>query len=67
MNKIKVIEADQIRSDLPDFSIGDTLKKEWDDATLDSIGSAIDAAVEQGNTRGADRLRRKMWALMHGE
>jgi large subunit ribosomal protein L19 len=26
MNKIKEIEAQQIRSDLPDFSIGDTLK-----------------------------------------
>lgn len=26
MNKIRVIEAEQIRSDLPDFSIGDTLK-----------------------------------------
>lgn len=26
MNKIRVIEAQQIRSDLPDFSIGDTLK-----------------------------------------
>ena len=26
MNKIRVIEAEQIRGDLPDFSIGDTLK-----------------------------------------
>ena len=26
MNKIRVIEAEQIRSDLPDFSIGDTVK-----------------------------------------
>jgi large subunit ribosomal protein L19 len=26
MNKIRVVEAEQIRSDLPDFSIGDTLK-----------------------------------------
>jgi large subunit ribosomal protein L19 len=26
MDKIKVIEAEQIRSDLPDFAIGDTLK-----------------------------------------
>lgn len=26
MNKIRIIEAEQIRSDLPDFSIGDTLK-----------------------------------------
>ncbi len=26
MNEIRVVEAEQIRSDLPDFSIGDTLK-----------------------------------------
>ena len=26
MNKIRAIEAEQIRSDLPEFSIGDTLK-----------------------------------------
>ena len=26
MNKVKAIEAEQIRSDLPEFSIGDTLK-----------------------------------------
>jgi len=26
MNKIRVIETEQIRNDLPDFSIGDTLK-----------------------------------------
>ena len=26
MDKIRVIETEQIRSDLPDFSIGDTLK-----------------------------------------
>jgi len=26
MNKIQAIEAEQIRSDLPDFSIGDTLR-----------------------------------------
>ena len=26
MNKIRVVETEQIRSDLPDFSIGDTLK-----------------------------------------
>jgi large subunit ribosomal protein L19 len=26
MDKIRIIEAEQIRSDLPDFSIGDTLK-----------------------------------------
>jgi large subunit ribosomal protein L19 len=26
MNKIRVIETEQMRSDLPDFSIGDTLK-----------------------------------------